>query len=422
MKSALPAPKPEPSLPREPSPALSPRTASVEAGERPLGKRALIAVLLVVFVAVVYEHEPARIAAAKTVQALRTAAVSIPRRSEPQTEQATTARVDEVLPEIAERLLESATSLALGPLREVADLSSEGMQAALEPDGRVLLTSKYRVLSLGAGHPHDRRTLFSPEMYRVQFPDARVQAMASAVALPGQRYLLGGWHGEVLLASEDGLRVVSAREQRPKGRVADLHRWGDTTLVAGDGLWRLRTDGEGLEEMPLPNLRRLVAIGVQGDQVLLAEDGRRIHRWTGTGAEPWLELPRDDARVQVLVPAIAGGWWIGSTRGLLRVDREGRVLESLLDGVWISAVLERPGELWVGSWKQGLLLRRADRWYRLGEEPGGLSASSVSGMVVDAADHAWLTLYGGGGWHAPLPSLRDALLTRPWSPESDAPG
>lgn len=430
MKPALPAPKPEArrAQPR-PNARLSPRTGSVEQGERPPAKWALVGVLLAVVAAVSFEHPPAREAIAKGVQLLRTELASFKRRTESAARQAEAVRPEAtpstgsgeapVVADLKDRLLESAASLAAGPLRELSDLSSEGMQAGLGPDGRVLLTSKYRVLSLGAGDANDRRTLFSPEMYRAQFPDGRMQAMASALMLPGGCYLLGGWHGEVLLGSDSELRQLSTREQRPKGRIADLRAWGDAVLLAGDGLWRLRSDGSGLEELRLPTRRRLAALGVQGDQVLIAEDGRRIHRWTGASAEPWLELPREDARVEALAAATGGGWWIASTRGLYRADREGQVQELLLDGVWISAVLERADELWVGSWKQGLLLRRNARWYRLGEGFGGLAAASVSGIAVDSADHAWLSLYGGGAWHAPLAVLREALLKQPWTPVAE---
>lgn len=433
MRPALPAPKPDPRQKRAARPVLARRTESIEGGERPLGKGVWIAILIAIVVAMLVEQGPVRELVGKSVQSLREP-VDLsangferglsPREPERSAEPASAA----VAPhskaaalDLADRMLESAASLAMGPLQEVVDLSSEGMDAELGPDGRVLLTSKYRVLSLGAGNANDRRTRFSSEMYRAQFPQGRVQAMASALALPGERWLLGGWHGEVLLGSREGLQRLSARDERPRGRIADMQHGDEAVLIAGDGLWRLKADGNALEELPLPTRQRLVALGVQGEQVLLAEDGRRVYRWTGASAEPWLELPRADARLQVLAAAAdASGWWIGSTRGLLRVDPQGRVLESLLDDVWISAVVERPGELWVGSWKQGLLLRRADRWYRLGEGLGGLAASSVSGITVDPADHVWLALYGGGAWHAPLSSLRDALLHQPWNPVADA--
>ena len=422
MKPALPAPKRNPPPPVA---ANTPRTEAVRPGDRPMSKGLLVLLLLIVGVAAVREHGPARQRVERAMESLSLPATGprdapaadragIDRGEEPQLQLAAEA------PEQAERIAEVASILLQRPLRPISDLSSEGMQAELGPSGQVLLTSKYRILRFGAGNPNDRRSLFSFDAYLEQFPGAKAQAMASALALPGERYLFGGWHGEVLSWSDGRLRRLSGRDDRPRGRIADFLPWRGEVLVAGDGLWRVAADGRGLEELPLTEPRRLRALAARGDQLLLAGESRGIYQWRANRAVPWLELPGNAERVEVLAPAADGGWWIGSTRALYRVDREGNPLETLLEGVWISAVLERPDELWVGSWKQGLLLRRNGRWHRLGDRPGDLPSGSVSAFAVDAADHAWLMLYGGGGWQAPLDSLRAEMLERPWMPAPDA--
>ncbi|PXV70549.1 hypothetical protein [Sinimarinibacterium flocculans] len=305
-----------------------------------------------------------------------------------------------------------------GPLREIEGMSSEAMQVALTPTGDVLMTGKYAVLELGAGDAPLRRLLYSPRRYREQFADGRSQAMASALLLADGRYLLGGWHGEVLMGRDETLHRLSAREDRPKGRIVRMLAWNGHVLVAGDGLWRLDDEGGQLREITLPGASRLDAVGAGESQLLLADSGRRILAWDGDRAEPWMQWPDDAGRVEALVPAREGGWWVGSTRGLFRVgdDRQIRVV---LPGVWVTGIVDRADESWIGTWKQGLLLRRDDRWYRLGTGIGGLADESVNALTVDAQEHLWLALYGGGGWRAPLPALRDRIMRHPWVPEAD---
>lgn len=321
-----------------------------------------------------------------------------------------------------EPLAEALQALALGPLREIAGLSSEAMQLGLGPSGQLLFTSKYAVLRLDPAEPLSRRTLFTPGLYLQQFPDDRPQAMASALALPGERYLLGGWHGELLLWDDGRLSRLSGREQRPRGRIADLQRHGDAVLLAGDGLWRWQPGQPELEELPLPGTPRVRALGQRPERLLLAVDGGRVLEWTAAhGAQAWLRLPPDAGSVEAIRPADDGGWWLAGTRGLYHASADGQRLETVLDGVWTTSLVEQDGELWVGSWKQGLLLRREGRWYRLGAGLGGLAEDSVSDLAIDSEDQLWLALYGGGGWQAPRPVLRAELLRRPWTPVPDSP-
>lgn len=320
--------------------------------------------------------------------------------------------------QILDRLAKAMPSL--GPLQEVANISSEGMEVELGPEGQVLMTSKRSVQRLAAGDPNNRQVLFSMALYRAQFSDSRPQAMASALALPNERYLLGGWHGEVLLWADGKLQRLSSRDERPKGKIADLRVRGDEVLVAGDGLWRLAPDGQHLQEIPLPGLQRIRAMGQREGRLLLATDDKTIYELNGDRAAPWLTLPEGGGYVEMMVPARDGGWLIGTTRGLFRFSDNGQRLDNILTGIWTTSVIERPDELWVGTWKQGLLLYRHGQWHRLSAGVGGLDHNAVNGLVIDSADHFWLTLYGGGGWHAELGSLRERLMQNPWSPEADA--
>ncbi|HEX4895597.1 MAG TPA: hypothetical protein VFV11_04630 [Solimonas sp.] len=308
-----------------------------------------------------------------------------------------------------------------GPLTGVDDFSSEGMEAELGPDGQVLLTSKYAVQRYAGADLHDRRRLFSPQLYLEQFPEGRPQALASALALPGERYVLGGWHGEVLFWEDGRLRQLSDGQRRPRGRIADLLAADGEVWVAGDGLWRLRADGQGLQEIPTPGLGRIRALAQRpGGPRLVGADVGGIHRWTGERLEPWLALPPEVGQLQMLVPARDGRWLLGTNKGLYRLPADGSSLDVLLAGVWVTAVAEpaaAPDELWVGSWRQGLLLRRGGRWFRLGGGEEGLPVEAVSGLVIDPQDRLWLTLYGGGAWQAPRTALAESL--RAWAPGPD---
>lgn len=399
------------SRPRGAAPVPPPR--AVQPGDRPLGAVLVIVVIVGVLAALVDQHASRLRAAFQPGQA-PPAQIEANRRAPALTEQRPVAVA---IAQPAPTPSKPEPRMPAPPVTEltaVPSFSSEGMEAEIGPDGQVLLTSKYAIQRVEPGNPDERRVLYTPQHYLRQFPDLRPQAMASALALPGERYLFGGWHGEVLLLVGERMVRLAGDGPRPQGRIADLQRWGERVLVAGDGLWELTPDGRGLREIPLYGVGRIRTTAPHGN-VLLIADGRAIHEWDGSRVQRWLQAP-DGGSLEMLAPAEHGGWWIGSTAGLYRADGA-RTVKAVLPGVWVTGVAERAGELWVASWKQGLLLRRADRWYRL-DRPY-LPTESVSAVAIDGADHAWITLYGGGALHAPLAVLRRQLLDHRWTPAPD---
>lgn len=440
MRPALPAPSPKPS----PKPTPTPRAGglktsspqAVQPGESPAENRriGLLLVLGVVVGLLVQFWPQVRKQVDATLQVLqdrRTAAeVQQPQEHDPPPAKAAALAIEPQAAEVTgaaaiegltERVAPALSALiGAAPLQKVAGLSSEAMQVALTPAGEVLMTSKYAVLELGAGESSLRRLLYSPAQYREQFPEAHPQAMASSLLLADGRYLLGGWHGEVLLGQRGVLRRLSAREQRPQGRITELLAWKGQVLLAGDGFWRLVDGGRALQEIHLPGASRIAAVGVGARQLLLADSGRRLLAWDGQVADLWPLWSEDAGRIQTLRPARDGGWWVGTTRGLYRIDERGNRPQVLLKDVWVTDLAEHAGERWVGTWKQGLLLWRDGRWYRLGAGPTGLADDSVSALAIDSRRRLWLALYGGGGWSAPLAALREHLMEHAWTPVPDA--
>lgn len=151
-------------------------------------------------------------------------------------------------------------------------------------------------------------------------------------------------------------------DRAPRGFVARIVATADATwFAASDGLWRLR------------------------------------------GADDWLNvttadgLPADQTTSVLPTP---GGAWVGTLRGLARIDAEGHVLETFLTGTRILDLAVTGDTLWIGT-DRGLVA--AIEGEPPVEAPGVAGAPALSGgPVVAVATH-------GGRVAALTP---DALFTR----------
>lgn len=277
--------------------------------------------------------------------------------------------------------------------------------------GMVLLDSKYSVMLFDPSRPQWQRQLYGRQVQEC----GRLASASASALLPDGRSVHGGWHGELFLNDAGVLKTLSDKTTPPRGRLRQLLVWNDLLLVAGKGLWVYTVaDLSPLSEVQALSSQSVHAMTVNAAGHLLVASDRALWRWRpGKPIENWkADLPQT-GRINFLLSASDASIWLAANKGLFHFDASGQLLESLLDGVWTTAIVELDDELWVGTWKQGLLLRSQGRWFQY-STLNGLADPSVSGFAVDSSGTAWVGLYGEAAWRGPIQKLREQTLKSPY--------
>lgn len=272
----------------------------------------------------------------------------------------------------------------------------------------------------------------------------------TALGLGSDRQLLAGYlDGRVLGGTgPDGMHMRAiAFDRAPSSAITGFfaHRAGVLFLgTHTSGLYRVRALSAAIRRDLLPDeavvdwpSQSIRAIWQDDRQLLVGTDAGLL--WRRPKAVDWQRIdPIGATSVRVILANPAGGWWIGSHRGLWQLDPDGharalsglpdnRVSDLLLDGevLWIatrgglarlrggaidtqglpieldgqfltSLMRDEQGRLWIGSNDQGV--------YRLGAQGalellntrnGGLPHDSIWSLYGDR-DAWWLGSFAGG--------------------------
>jgi diguanylate cyclase (GGDEF)-like protein len=239
------------------------------------------------------------------------------------------------------------------------------------PDGKVWLSVPGGGVSIADPHTGATTDLGADANGRPDtLPKGRVLAMANA---PDGSVYIGTQHG--LYHSDGNGRAVQRVEiagRRPDASVWAL-AWRDDVLWLGglDGAWAVRPSSAG----PATPLRHV-------DDAL------------------------GDHRVTALLPLADGTVWVGTRRGVVRLDRDGTTVERLPtdnadrtrapNGFVSSLLVDRRGRLWVSAYGNGIaVLDRTDaggrRWFRRLTTADGLPDNSVNMLVQDRSGQIWLS-------------------------------
>lgn len=212
------------------------------------------------------------------------------------------------------------------------------------------------------------------------------------------------------------LRIEPDPEARFSLQTVDLVKDGLKPGIAAlladedDLLW-VATDQGGLERADL-RARRFDFVSFEGEEVqsmAAVADGL----WIGTkyNGVQWLERSTEKKKVvhpEVVVrdvEPIAGtkAAWVGTDRGLLKVDRELGLIDTWVSGRRVWRVF--PGKdsgLWLGT-DNGLLgfepKTEVEHAIAPGEAPVGLSGRIVTAIVSDQKGGLWVGTYDGGLTH-----------------------
>jgi len=209
---------------------------------------------------------------------------------------------------------------------------------------------------------------------------------------------------DVVVASEAGLVRVSpsgAQVSLLSEPVHALATAGDgRSLVVGPLLYRLSASGllEPLDASA-PRGATVRAAAADGEAWLLGLAGGTVVRGSGSGT--WTEVARvDRVEITALLRGSDDTLWIGSTDGLWSLDGGGDVrrnrLGPLSDVDEVRALLEdREGNVWVGTWGDGLY-QIAGAAFAVIDRESGLPSPTVWGFLDDPPDCVWLATEDAG--------------------------
>jgi response regulator RpfG family c-di-GMP phosphodiesterase/streptogramin lyase len=203
-------------------------------------------------------------------------------------------------------------------------------------------------------------------------PAAVARATEFGGDLPLRQFVQRAW------SMEDGL---------PQSSVTALAQTPDGFLWVGTFGGLARFDGERFRvfdptsEPPLASGRVLaLAVDEAGTLWIGAESGALLRADRDAFSEVHLEVPRP-CQIWSLAAAAGGGVWVGTDRGLVRVDAERQRYFNEASGLpdpWVRAVVETAGgDVWVAT-PRGLARLEGDRFGTVG------TPSAVSALALDA--------------------------------------
>jgi diguanylate cyclase (GGDEF)-like protein len=211
------------------------------------------------------------------------------------------------------------------------------------------------------------------------------------------------------------LAADGSPEALPKGRVLSIVDAPDGGVYIGTqhGLYRSDANGAGVRRVEIAGRRPDAAAWTLAwhDDVLWLGglDGIWALRIPPTGPATPLRHEDEalgDRRVTTLLPLDDGTVWVGTRRGVVRLDKDGKTVERLPsdnadrtrgpNGFVSSLFIDRRGRLWAASFGNGIsILERTDaagrRWFRRLTTADGLPDNSVNMMVQDRTGQVWLS-------------------------------
>ncbi len=222
---------------------------------------------------------------------------------------------------------------------------------------------------------------------------------AGAAGQPPPTFRLESWQNEQGLPQNS----VTSIAQTPDGYLWLATQEG---LVRFDGIRFQIFLADNSPGLAINSIFRLVA----ADGTLwIGTDGGGLGRLRGgkfTSLKQRDGLPQD--HVQALLADGEGGLWIGTTRGLARMRRDGSLAAVPVAGLPDSAVsalgLDRAGSLWIGTADAGVYRLSGGRAEPLTRRQG-LSDDRVQALHADRDGSLWIATFQG------LNRLRDGHIT-----------
>jgi len=278
-------------------------------------------------------------------------------------------------------------------LQRVVEAVAEGAAVAIAtaPDGSVWWVTRDRAVRFDAGEPSRRRAAVAFGALPPGLRGASGPISAAHVDREGALWL-GTRHGSVWSWREGTWREQLGGFSALRGPIQAIATDGDRVYVGARGLWRGPREGR-LEAVP--TFAGVEIVDARSHAGLGVAVASRDRVWRGD-ASGWREVWRASGGDAATTVALAAedSLWVGTRRGLVRIDRTGRASRAL-DGLHVSSLAtDAEGAVYAGTSGSGLFLRYAGGWRRVGAA-GGRSLDHVTRLSPTAGGTLWLALASG---------------------------
>ncbi|NOY68251.1 MAG: hypothetical protein GXP53_01980 [Deltaproteobacteria bacterium] len=276
-------------------------------------------------------------------------------------------------------------------VHEVSGRFYGAMKVRQGPAGRMWVLSKYKVVRFSGDDPD---VLLDGNIYKAVFKHKMNSLSTILVAGAGEAWV-GSWYGGLFHYMNGKWTEVSAREKPLKKRIRSIMPHKEGLFLAGsDGLWRFSPE-TGMARVAEVGKYSSRALADDGRGRLLAGVGRSLWRHDVDG---WTRIWKGEKTDRVIgyIHAMKNGTvLLGTHNGLVTLNSDGAEISRELGGRQVTAITPINGRLWIGTWREGVLVSSDAGWLKL-DTKSGLPADTVTSISHDGNGRAWITLYGGG--------------------------
>lgn len=281
---------------------------------------------------------------------------------------------------------------------DIPDININSMKLNMSPEGSVYVTTKYGITKFIGGDIRKRIKILDSDSYNANF-GRRMKALSTSHITDDGVLWVGNWYGEILSFTNGEWVEHSPAFAESRGRITSIVSAGDEVYIGtNDGLWLWEPGmGDGLEKLDVPGVSNVkaLAFSVDGDLIVGLYHELLIHR-EGQWRSLW-KVSEGDKSINTIYADANGLLLVGTMNGIARIDGNGLETGRELKGRWVTEIRRaESGQLWVGTWDEGLYLKQGGKWAHF-DTAMGLADNSLSSILLDERNRViWMAIYGGG--------------------------
>lgn len=206
---------------------------------------------------------------------------------------------------------------------------------------------------------------------------------------------IGTWQGELVSLKDQKARIRVDRESSIGKVQAILPAGGQIYLATSRGLWIWNEQSEVLSKVSYFDERAIKGLMQTPDGTILVAESRTVTQQTSSGWVQWPDMPEFNGTIRAVESLSDGTFLINTDSGIVWFDEDALSSSNALSGKKVDSADRSPsGELWAGSWDQGIWWQAGDRWTRLSH--WYWLPDSINSIRFDSQGNLWISVYDQG--------------------------